>query len=81
LKTARIRREIKIFLMEGKKNIVEIQDHINGYFRHGTTMHQLGNVLSKDEDIIKVGKVQRKGITNGKYLISEWALNPNVATF
>jgi hypothetical protein len=77
LKTARIRIEVKKFLTEGIKNSLEILDHINKKFRHGSTMQQLGNVLSKDRDIVKVGITFRAGITNGKYKICEWALKGN----
>jgi len=80
LKTTRIRREIKLYLLEGKKNIIEILDHLNIVFRHGSTMQQLGNVLSKDRDIIKVGKVPRESVMSGHYWVTEWALKTDVAT-
>ena len=41
--------------------------------RHGTTSQQLGNVLSKDKDIVKVGYIKRSGILSGGYDICEWA--------
>jgi hypothetical protein len=41
--------------------------------RHGTTSQQLGNVLSKDKDIVKVGYIKRSGILSGGYDIVEWA--------
>ncbi len=80
MKTTRIRKEIKIYLGDGKKNIVQLLEHINNRFRLGSTMQQLGNVLSKDEDIIKVGKVPRGGMVSGTYLISEWALKEQSTT-
>ena len=50
----------------------EILEHINSTMRHGTTSQQLGNVLSKDKDIVKVGTSSRSGILGG-YDICEWA--------
>lgn len=47
---------------------------INNSSRHGTTCQQLGNVLSKDRDIVKIGHVRRGGIVSGTYNICEWAL-------
>ena len=76
----RLRKEIKIYLEDGKKNIVQILEHLNKRYRMGSTMQQLGNILSKDRDIIKVGKVPRANVMYGSYMISEWALKPNVAT-
>lgn len=76
----RIRQEIKLYLEDGKKNIVQILEHINKKYRMGSTMQQLGNVLSKDRDIIKVGKVPRSGIASGTYLITEWALKEQSTT-
>jgi hypothetical protein len=76
----RLRKEIKIYLENGKKNIVQILDHLNKKFRMGSTMQQLGNVLSKDRDIIKVGKVPRANVLSGSYLVTEWALKEDVVT-
>lgn len=47
---------------------------INNSSRHGTTYQQLGNVLSKDRDIVKIGHVKRGGMVSGTYNICEWAL-------
>ena len=55
MKTVRIREEIKAFLAEGPKDTGEILEHINGFNWGGTTSQQLGNVLSNDKDIVKVG--------------------------
>ena len=54
MKTVRNTRKIKKFLAEKPRNTAEILEHINSTMRHGTTSQQLGNVLSKDKDIVKV---------------------------
>ena len=73
MKTVRIREKIKAFLAERPRNTAEILEHINSTMRHGTTSQQLGNVLSKDKDIVKVGYIKRSGILSGGYDICEWA--------
>ena len=71
MKTVRIREKIKKFLAERPRNTAEILEHINSTMRHGTTSQQLGNVLSKDKDIVKVGYIKRSGILSGGYDICE----------
>jgi len=73
MKTVRIRQKIKKFLTDRPRNTAEILEHINSTMRHGTTSQQLGNVLSKDKDIVKVGYIKRSGILSGGYDICEWA--------
>ena len=73
MKTVRIREKIKVFLSDRPRNTAEILEHINSTMRHGTTSQQLGNVLSKDKDIVKVGYIKRSGILSGGYDICEWA--------
>ena len=73
MKTVRIREKIKLFLSDRPRNTAEILEHINSTMRHGTTSQQLGNVLSKDKDIVKVGYIKRSGILSGGYDICEWA--------
>lgn len=73
VKTVRIREKIKKFLSERPRNTAEILEYINSTMRHGTTSQQLGNVLSKDKDIFKVGYIKRSGILSGGYDICEWA--------
>ena len=74
MKTVRIRQKIKAFLSDRPRNTAEILEHINTTMRHGTTSQQLGNVLSKDKDIVKVGYIKRSGILSGGYEICEWAV-------
>ena len=80
MKTTRIREKIKKFLGERPRNTAEILEHINSTMRHGTTSQQLGNVLSKDKDIVKVGYIKRSGILSGGYDICEWATRTWVST-
>ena len=55
MRTTRLRQKIKKFLhSRGEANTTEILEHVNTTMRHGTTPQQLGNVLSKDKDIMKV---------------------------
>jgi hypothetical protein len=51
----------------------ELLTFYNSVTRHGSSTHQIGNVLSKDKDIVKVGLVKSIGILGGSYDISEWA--------
>lgn len=74
MKTVRIRQKIKAFLAERPRNTAEILEHINTTMRHGTTSQQLGNVLSKDKEIVKVGYIKRSGILSGGYDICEWSV-------
>ena len=67
MKTVRIREKIKKYLGDRPRNTAEILEHINSTMRHGTTSQQLGNVLSKDKDIVKVGYIKRSGILSGGY--------------
>ena len=54
MRTTRLRQKIKKFLdTKGEANTTEILEHVNSTMRHGTTPQQLGNVLSKDKDIMK----------------------------
>ena len=80
MKTTRIREKIKKFLGDRPRNTAEILEHINSTMRHGTTSQQLGNVLSKDKDIVKVGYIKRSGILSGGYDICEWATRTCVSS-
>ena len=61
MKTTRIREKIKKFLGDRPRNTAEILEYINSTMRHGTTSQQLGNVLSKDKDIVKVATSSAPG--------------------
>mgnify|MGYP000231673994 CR=1 FL=1 len=63
----------------GPASTQEILSVYNAATRHGTTPQQLGNVLSKDQYIIKVGitKVLGSGLS-GKYDICMWDTVDNI---
>ena len=67
------RKNQEIFRRPPAKYRRDPRTHINSTMRHGTTSQQLGNVLSKDKDIVKVGYIKRSGILSGGYDICEWA--------
>lgn len=74
MRTTRIRRKIKAYLEEKPRSSTEILEMLNTTFRDGSTMQQLGNILGKDKDIIKVGYVQRAGLRYGTYKVCLWDL-------
>ena len=77
MRTTRLRQKIKKFLhSRGEANTTEILEHVNTTMRHGTTPQQLGNVLSKDKDIMKVATTKRGGALSGRYEICVWQLRP-----
>ena len=77
MRTRRLRDNIKKYLARnGECNTQQILEHINSTMRHGTTPQQLGNVLSKDKDIVKVSETRRAGTLSGSYAICIWALAP-----
>lgn len=72
-RTVRIRERIKRFLGDRPRDTGEILEHINITMRYGTTISQLGHILSQDKDIVKIGYIKRSGILSGEYDICEWA--------
>jgi len=58
----------------GPANTQELLVFYNIATRHGTTTQQLGNVLSKDSNIVKVGTIRSGRTTlSGSYDICVWA--------
>ena len=79
MRTTRLRQKIKKYLHnKGEANSTVILEHVNTTMRHGTTPQQLGNVLSKDKDIMKVATTKRGGALSGRYEICVWQLRPGV---
>jgi len=75
MRTTRLRERIKRYLeIHGACNTQQILEHINSTMRHGTTPQQLGNVLAKDKDIVKISSTRRAGTLSGSYQICVWAL-------
>ena len=80
MRTTRLRENIKKYLsIHGECNTQQILEHLNRITRHGTTPQQLGNVLAKDKDIVKVSTTNRAGTLSGRYEICVWALAPAYA--
>ncbi len=77
MRTTRLRQNIKKYLkVHGEAHTHQIQEHLNETMRHGTTSQQLGNILAKDKDIVKVRETKRGGAVSGAYTICVWALAP-----
>ena len=77
MRTTRLRQQIKKYLkLNGECHTHQIQEHLNTTMRHGTTPQQLGNVLAKDKDIVKVRTTKRGGAVSGAYNLCGWALAP-----
>ena len=77
MRTRRLRQQIKKYLEKhGECNTHQIQEHLNTTMRHGTTPQQLGNVLAKDKDIVKVRTTKRGGAVSGAYNLCVGALAP-----
>ena len=77
MRTTRLLQKINKFLDEkGEANTTQILEYVNETMRHGTTPQQLGNVLSKDKDIMKVATTKRGGALSGRYEICVWQLRP-----
>ena len=80
MRTSRLRQRIKKYLLEnGQANTTEISEYVNSTMRHGCTMQQLGNVLSKDKDITKVGTIRKAGSLSGRYEMCIWSLSSHYA--
>ena len=80
MRTTSLRQRIKKYLAaNGECNTQQILEHLNSTMRHGTTPQQLGNVLSKDKDIVKIRQTKRAGTLSGAYTICVWALAPAAA--
>lgn len=75
MRTTRIRERIKRYLAtHGEANTQQILEHLNSTLRHGSTPQQLGNILAKDKDIVKVRRTSRAGTLSGAYQICVWGL-------
>ena len=70
-----LKKKIVKFLEDGKKTTTEILCHLNDTSRHGTTMNQLGNILSKTTDIKKIGMARiGKPMSPGSHENAVWAI-------
>ena len=75
MRTTRIRQKVKKYLItHPDADTTHIFDHINNSMKWGVTMQQLGNVLSKDADIVHVSMVRKAGAISGGYSLMTWDL-------
>jgi len=77
MKTRLLKIKVEEMLLDGPMSSTQIKTKINtGY--HGTTSAQLGNVLGKNNKIMKLGVVKTDGgmyrMTGGDYEVCFWAL-------
>ena len=73
-RTARIRSRIIECLTEyGTANSQEVYAYVKEKMRHGATMNQIGNLLSKDKRIVKTG-MTRVANEHSSYQVATWKL-------
>ena len=77
-RTGRLRNEIAYFLKSnGNCNTSQILDHVNGRFRWGATMNQVGNVLARDSRFRKLGLSEGTTMAGFRERVCIWALVAN----
>ena len=78
MKTSRIRQHIAEYLADNPKSTYEIRDYINKRMKHGTSVHILTNILSKDSRFKKVGMINKQSTRDIPVIhdseITIWAL-------
>lgn len=74
-----LRRKAEAILNEhGELDTTQLRDHINRSLKHGTTVSELGNILGKYKEFVKVRKETRiscAGRSSGSYKVCVWRLN------
>jgi len=69
----RLISKVSKYLAEtGPQNSTAILEHVNTTSRHGSTMHELGNVLAKCGYFNKVGTESQRSVGSGHYSIIVW---------
>jgi len=71
--TIRVRNKVKEFLASGPKSTTEIKDHINSTTRNGITVQGLGQILSNDPEIIRMGRTKVVAAVSS-YTVQVWGL-------
>jgi len=74
MKTQRIGDFVEKILQLEQLTTIEILDRVNNHFRHGSSRHQLGNVLSKDIRFQKLEMVKLRGFISGSTYNAKWGL-------
>jgi len=61
----------------GELDTMQLRDYINREMKHGTTASELGNILGKYNEFVKVRKEKRisiAGRSSGSYKVCVWRL-------
>lgn len=74
MRTMRIRKTIAKHLQEMRdpQSFRQILDWLNSNTRHGTTPHQLSNVLAKNPEFVQWDIIRVRGTVSGKYDLTVW---------
>jgi hypothetical protein len=73
MKTTRVTNWCAEALSDGDKTLSEIMDYINKRSMHGTTVHALTSIVSKNKMFRKVGSATEcRGTT--RYKVAVWGL-------
>ena len=71
-----LRRKAETILREhGELDTTQLRDYINRCLKHGTTVSELGNILGKYHEFVKVRKETRvscAGRSSGSYKVCVW---------
>ena len=65
----------KILREHGELDTTQLRDYINRILKHGTTVSELGNILGKYQEFVKVRKETRvscAGRSSGSYKVCVW---------
>ena len=75
MKKNRLKSNIFMYLAEhGARNTVEICEWLNNHTRDGTSVKQIGPILSREPMFEYVGKEKIKSLMGGSYPVKIWKL-------
>lgn len=73
-----LRSKAEALLREyGELDTTQLRDYLNKRLKHGTTVSELGNILGKYGEFVKVRKETRiscAGRSSGSYKVCVWSL-------
>ena len=72
MKTTRIKQKLAKALPGRVASTTQIVNYLNNTMKHGTTMQQMGNVLSKHGEVVSLGKSMKAGVRYGAYREQLW---------
>lgn len=70
---------MNILVDEGPLSSPELLERLNNRIRSGTTMHSLGNVLSKCPAFVRVGTALQPSLLSGAYKVAKWDVDTSRA--